>query len=878
MGRGRGIGWARALAGALWLGCGGTAPAPDAGVEDAAIRLDAAGVEDAGLETATPPAPPTPPAEVAPIDPAAPPVALDCAPWDRVTRGDAAVCAPWAGASVVPDCAAGERPSPAGCLAVGAPCPPASELWRADLPATGVLYVRPGAAGGDGTRAAPFGTVAEAAAAAPPGAVIALAAGRFEEQVDLPSGVELRGRCARDTVIAPRAGIAVASPAGGALRDLTIESSDAAVAVSSGTLRGSGLRVAHAGSTAIDVSGDGRIELGDAVIEAPASPPGAEVVRARGSAELALSSALVRYAEGAGVGSRDGAAVELVDVVLVGSRERTAAVTAARLSGLTSTLRRVAATELTIAEGGAVEADHLALVERGSLRVAAGARMRVRGLFARGGDVFVTERSHLDVRDGLGWDEGTAGLAFAIQDASSVHLERLHLEVLTRGISLRESSAELRDLTILRAAWVGGAVMTARASQIGVERARLDMGADWSGSPIVDLGEGSRLTGRDLAIHGDGFHTGVEVADGSVEVERLHVAATCPFGLLVERSSVTVSDATFTDLSDEIPYTTLLTEEVVVGIYARGASQVDVRRARVTDSAGTAFGASGAGTRLSLEDVHVERLRGRSDLAGSRGYAVLARSGALVEARRVEALHARSAAFRVAPPGATLLLADALVDGVDPDEDGVGGRALDVGRGGRVEVDRLEARGAIDVAVLVAGTGATATLRDLRVADVRGRAVDGTLGHGIAVAGAARVTVERALVEGARELGVAVFDPFSRVEATDLSIATTRPRACAETTCRSSGGGIGLGVYDEAEAALTRFSVRDGALAGIQLARRGAVDLSLGEVRGHPVGVNLQVEGYDLARLTDRVRYLENALTFDADSLPVPAPAAPLED
>jgi hypothetical protein len=66
-----------------------------------------------------------------------------------------------------------------------------------------VLHVRAGGGpGGSGTADAPFGTIAEAVAAAVPGSVIALGRGRFAEAVALPAGVTLWGACVAETEVA----------------------------------------------------------------------------------------------------------------------------------------------------------------------------------------------------------------------------------------------------------------------------------------------------------------------------------------------------------------------------------------------------------------------------------------------------------------------------------------------------------------------------------------------------------------------------------------------------------------------------------------------------------------------------------------------------
>ncbi len=854
-------------------------PLTDAGAPEDAGPPDAAIAPDAGTggEPAAP-APPAPPADVAPVAPPAPPVASDCGAWAPVTRGAASACAPWGGARLSPTCGAGLAPRWSGCAVVGAPCPTGE--WPAELPATGVRYVEAGASGGDGTRARPFGTIADALAGAAPGAVVALSAGRFEETAALPEGVELRGRCASETILAPPSGTAVTASGGATVRDLTIEA-PAAIRFAAGTLIATGVRLVGAGTQGIEISGAGRLELSGALIEGAMTSTGAETITVRDGGALVLRDTVVIFDDGVGLRTRDRATAALTDVAILGPRGDVITGSAARISAPGTTLERVALGGRLLVEGaGVADADHLALVDAGIVAATLGATARVRGLVARAGALQASSFARVEASEVLGFDDDGYGVTIAAFEGGSLRLERAHVELASLALSVSDGSLELVDAVLAPPPPESGhPTVSAWASDLVVERVRVGARTYPDAVPVWRLEEGSALRGTDLDLDGADSHTAVHARGATVELARVRVTAACPFGIIAEQgSTVTLEDLSIERLSEDHPIGSFLTDEVVVGAMARTQSAITVRRGRVTDSAGSAFAAADDGTLATLEDVRVERLRGRTDLDGDRGYALLVRGGARIEAARIAVVDARSAAFRAMHGGSTLVLADARVDGVASDALGRGGRALDVGRGSRAEVTRMDATRAGDVAILVAGTGATARLEDLRIAEVRGRDADGTLGHGISVAGAARVELARCVIEGARELGVAVFDPFSRVEGTDLVVEGVLPRVCAATSCASAGGGIAIGAYDEGEVTLARFALRDNALVALQLARHGAADLAHGVVSGHPVAVNLQVEGYDLARLTDDVRYVDNALTFDAESLPVPSAAAPLED
>jgi len=162
---------------ALLLGCGGGSPAAGDGGTDA--------MPDAG-----------------PLSPASPPVLTPCPEgWTEApSPSGVTTCEPWSGE--LADCGPGlaHFPGEAGCTPVGSPCPAGD--WPADLPTDGaLLHVQPGSVGGDGTPGRPFGTIAEAAAGAAPGTIIALSRGVFTGNVTIGAGVALWGACAAETTL-----------------------------------------------------------------------------------------------------------------------------------------------------------------------------------------------------------------------------------------------------------------------------------------------------------------------------------------------------------------------------------------------------------------------------------------------------------------------------------------------------------------------------------------------------------------------------------------------------------------------------------------------------------------------------------------------------
>lgn len=161
----------------MGLGCDPTTdPSIDASTRDAA--------RDAPLED--------------PIAPTAPmlPQRVCATGFARATGTDGAImCRPFGAIR----CAADELMLPGiGCTAVSRACP--ADGWPVDAPSD-AAFVMPGASGGDGTRAAPFGTVAEALLSTHD--VIALHTGEYNVPIGIDRPLRMLGACAEGVHLAP---------------------------------------------------------------------------------------------------------------------------------------------------------------------------------------------------------------------------------------------------------------------------------------------------------------------------------------------------------------------------------------------------------------------------------------------------------------------------------------------------------------------------------------------------------------------------------------------------------------------------------------------------------------------------------------------------
>ncbi len=146
----------------------------------------------------------------APPEPALPalPQALRYAPCPEGWIADDAAQACRAYATTPPACAPGElRGAGGACTSPGPAC--GAGPFADGLDDAGTVFVQPGAVGGDGTRAAPLGTLEAALASAGAGAVIALSTGDHAAPARIEGTRRVVGACADGTRLSSAAALTV---------------------------------------------------------------------------------------------------------------------------------------------------------------------------------------------------------------------------------------------------------------------------------------------------------------------------------------------------------------------------------------------------------------------------------------------------------------------------------------------------------------------------------------------------------------------------------------------------------------------------------------------------------------------------------------------
>jgi hypothetical protein len=221
--------------------------------------------------------------------------------------------------------------------------------------------------------------------------------------------------------------------------------------------------------------------------------------------------------------------------------------------------------------------------------------------------------------------------------------------------------------------------------------------------------------------------------------------------------------------------------------------------------------------------------------------------------------------------GASLTLTDLVVEDTTARGTGDEGLAVLAVEGASVTVERARLSRTRYVATAVT-TDSHLDLTDVRIEDVapRDEALmygPGRFGRALGmIGGSARLS--RVDVARAHELAIAVM-VGGALEASDLRITETLPRACAADACAGEPGGVGLGVYHGSTASLERFDIGHSALAAVQITE-GELDLRDGVIHDNPIGLNVQIADYDLSRLSSGVRFERNGTNLDSQDLPVP--------
>ncbi len=441
---------------------------------------------------------------------------------------------------------------------------------------------------------------------------------------------------------------------------------------------------------------------------------------------------------------------------------------------------------------------------------------------------------------------GTTPTGFPATIVAAAHtvLRSLTIDAPRPAIYAPEGSQlELEDIVIARARIIG--VMGAEGSSVvarGLAVRRVEPGDDGASRAIQMQGGTLDLERGDLvAIADRGIYIGASPGTSRIAQTRVTGTGTVELGIEIDGTRATLEEVIVTGAS-------------LVGV-AIGVDGVltmrDVAIASLHSPTGRRANAIQVGLRsqatlerVSVVDVSGVGLYGTGEvtatdlyLRGTEGIEVVD-PGALTLSR---AFLDRSSSVGVrlrGSGGATL--SDLAIVGVDPDDSGMYGLALEIGDGMHVEVDRalLEASHTAGIAL----DGSTLEARDLHIEDVRSQPSDGLMGRGITLGPNAVATLTRTRVERCQDAGLVVFET-GRLVATDIALIGNRGRTLDDRH------GMAVATLD-GSITLERVLIEDNRGAGIWAqGANGSVVVRDGEISGassvryeHSVGRGVGVD------------------------------------
>lgn len=427
------------------------------------------------------------------------------------------------------------------------------------------------------------------------------------------------------------------------------------------------------------------------------------------------------------------------------------------------------------------------------------------------------------------------------------------------GSTLEATNLVVTDTATSEGGRAGHGMYVAGGAHASVTRGTFERNHT-TGVAVID--EGSELVLRDTAIldtlteQSSGYGgAGVQARLGARATLERVVVADAHAGGAVAQDPGSVLTATDLVVRDVLPANGVGGHGLVVW---EGA-QLTGRRIDVARSSQTAVTTQFAEARLDLEDLVVldtQSVGLSAEYADGVGIGVGGDSVATLR----RALLARSieAAIAVDSDAASLLGEDITVIDTEPG-DGPLGLAVAVTAGAEADFTRLHATGSAGGGVQILGT---LRLSDALVERTAAIGVNRFDGWGLVVAASGSVEAERVVVRGQHVMGLGVAGG-ARFVGRDIQILDTR------SVLEVAAGIIAAG--DGSSIELTSFRVGAAEVCGLLIGAGSSIDLHDGEVRDNPIGVNVQDPDFEISRLQDRVRYIDNGTNLDTSHLPLPA-------
>lgn len=308
------------------------------------------------------------------------------------------------------------------------------------------------------------------------------------------------------------------------------------------------------------------------------------------------------------------------------------------------------------------------------------------------------------------------------------------------------------------------------------------------------------------------------------------------------------------------------------GIAVESGAVADLQRMLLAGNTEAGLFATEGGSRVEVYDLTVTDTRS-NPADGRAGLGLWLQEGAAFVGDRMLLRDNRFAGL-YATGGATTVSASQLVvaDTRPQSGDGRGGMGLFLTNGATATASSAVLQGNHEVGLLL--DDATATLRDALIADTLPRAT-GLHGSGVELQRGATLSLERALLQRSRGVGLLVTDAGSRLNFAELAIEATAPRPAP-----LSGFGTGMALTAGGGAAGTDLTLSGNSLCGLQLAGDALVlDIDRARLSFNAVGIAIQGPGFGLAELRSALRgerFDGNGTDISTDRLDLPEPVLDL--
>lgn len=318
--------------------------------------------------------------------------------------------------------------------------------------------------------------------------------------------------------------------------------------------------------------------------------------------------------------------------------------------------------------------------------------------------------------------------------------------------------------------------------------------------------------------------TGVVVQNsGTAVVRRSLVRANAATGVRVHQSSLTLEDVTIADES-----TSSTRNNPGAALFAATGAHVTCRRVVIDRPAGWGAYLQGAETVVTVEEAIVSAPRGSSDQ--SHGLGIEVADGAALVARRLVVRDAHELGI-VGTRGGKLTLRDTLVSGVSSrTEDDELGYGLYLYDGAAATASGFRVEKASRVGIGVTGDKSLIDLTDTHVVDTQPSPRRKVQGRGFALSAKAAGTFARVWSQKNRDFGV-IVEGEARLTATDLRIEDTGENLDLGTY------GRGLSVQQGSTLTVTRAAILRATEVGLAISSKSKVylnDLTVAETRFTP--------------------------------------------